>query len=219
MNGRAPLQWGPAEWTYDPNRTVYPNFQLILDFRRSKLQGGQNHLLNHLGQLFETQSMVDVQFVVQGETIGGHANILSSASSVLTDLFQEQFRERSVEVFPIEDIKFDVFKEMVQFIYTGTVSNLDEYDEDLFLAADKYKIEALKMQCEQSLCGKVNIDNVFKYFTLSHLHAACRLAECCRQCIADNRDIAWTHPQAAEFNKNYPELFFNVMATMHTTKK
>jgi len=52
--------------------------------------------------------------------------------------------EGRTKVVEIEDIEPSVLKEMLRYLYTGKAPKLDEDDmtEPLFLAADKYQIEA-----------------------------------------------------------------------------
>ncbi|XP_057342169.1 speckle-type POZ protein-like A [Microplitis mediator] len=51
----------------------------------------------------------------------------------------------------LTDIKPEIFERVLEFIYTGKVKDLDDYAEDLLIAATKYKLTGLKFLCEFSL--------------------------------------------------------------------
>ena len=64
------------------------------------------------------------------------------------------------------DINGDVFEEMLTYIYYGEVNNFDYLADELVIAADKYRIEDLKMICEQKLISQISADNCIDLFKL-----------------------------------------------------
>ena len=108
-----------AVWPYKVTR-----FQLFIQIPR--ISEGGEHVLNHLSNLLETQSMTDVAFIVQGEKIGAHLALLASASPVLTTMFGSQFREGQTKVIEIKDTSLSVLKEILRFIYTGSAPNKEK---------------------------------------------------------------------------------------------
>ena len=55
----------------------------------------------------------------------------------------------------------------------------DEMPEPLFLAADKYQIEVLRLTdlCEQSLIAKLNMQTIIRCLVVAHLYNAPQLLE------------------------------------------
>ena len=54
-------------------------------------------------------------------------------------MFQHDLSEGKSSVVKIEDIPHDVFKEMLSFLYTGNVANLDQMAAELLRGADKVR--------------------------------------------------------------------------------
>jgi len=77
----------------------------------------------------------------------------------------------------IEDIPQDVFKEMLSFLYTGNVTNLDQMAAELLRGADKYDLKRLKVMCEESLCSNLSVENVADTVILADLHSAHQLKD------------------------------------------
>ena len=168
-------------------------------------------MLTHLSNLLDTQSMTDVTFIVKGEKIGAHSAIVLSGSPVICAMLEKgNFKEGATKEVKIDDIDPLVFKEMLRYLYTGKAPKLeeDEMTEPLFLAADKYQIEALKDLCEQSLISKLNLENVVVYLVLAHLHSAPQLLEASLMFLEEHKKEVWTRPEWKQMIKSYPDLFF-----------
>lgn len=94
------------------------------------------------GSLFQSRTFSDVQFEFANhpETLPGHKLILSIRSPVFERMFSHQeMRENQTNIVTIVDIKIEVFREMFRFIYTGTVMEIERFDEELLIAADKVR--------------------------------------------------------------------------------
>jgi speckle-type POZ protein len=101
-------------------------------------------LTEHLGELLHSQAVVDVTFSVSGECFAAHKSVLAARSPVF---MAESFGEKKMENFQLVEIQgigSDVFKAMLQFIYTDAVLELDvkpdvamtAFSQDLLIAAD-----------------------------------------------------------------------------------
>ena len=101
-------QWTTDSWThvkpstlYDPTGHCYKYavFQLILEFKDTSFAEGERHVLTHLSNLLDTQSMSDVTFIVKNEKIGAHSAIVVSASPVICAMLEkENFKEGRTKV-------------------------------------------------------------------------------------------------------------------------
>ena len=76
-------------------------------------------------------------------------------------MFQHPTKEQSTDQIKIEDIEPQVFQELLRFIYTGRVplDKLETMAAGLFIAADNYLIDELKMKCENYLLLHMTPDN------------------------------------------------------------
>jgi speckle-type POZ protein len=193
-----------------------PTLQIIIHFEDteqsvSTICKGERQVLNHLSKLLETQSMADVNFVVNGERIGAHSAIVVSGSPVICAMLEkDKFLEGVAKEVKIDDIEPSVFKDILRYLYTGRVLELKE-DEmiELFVAADKYQIEALKDQCEESLQWKINLESVIHYLVLAHIHTAPQLLEASLKFLEANKEDIWPLPEWKELVQSYPDLFYS----------
>jgi speckle-type POZ protein len=128
----------------------------------------------------------------------------------------DKFKEGRTKVVEVDDIEPLVFKEMLRYLYTGRAPKLDEDDmtEPLFLAADKYQIEALKDLCEQSLVSKFNVQTVIHCLVLAHLHSAPQLLEASLMFMEEHKKEVKSRPEWKELMKSYPDLFFQASNRM-----
>jgi speckle-type POZ protein len=215
-------QWEAASWPYqyalfDPTNYnssrgyVSAAYQLILEFQDTSFVDGERQVLTHLSKLLDTQSMADVTFVVKNEKISAHSPIVVSGSPVICAMLEEdKFKEGRTKTVKEDEIDPVVFKEMLRYLYTGRAPKLDEDDmtEPLFLAADKYQIEALKDLCEQSLISKLKLETVVHYLVVAHLYTAPQLLEASLKFLVSRKTEVWTRPEWKELMKTYPDLFF-----------
>jgi len=101
----------------------------------------------------------------------------------------------------IEDIDGDIMLEILRFIYTGKTQNIEKLADALLPAADKYCLDRLKVQCEETLCTTIDKDNVADTLILADLHSAIQLRQ---QAI----DFINTHPQGITIRRNLKKIFF-----------
>jgi speckle-type POZ protein len=215
-------KWAEVSWpyvavsnAYDPNGyyrdNKYAVYQLTLEFKDTSFAEGERQVLTHLSKLLDNRSMADVTFVVRNERIGAHSAIVVSGSPVICAMLEEDnFREGRTKTVTIDDIDPLVFKEVLRYLYTGRAPNLEDDDmtESLFLAADKYQIEALKNCCEQSLMSKLNVQTVVHYLVLAHLHSAAPLLEASLKFLVTYKMEVSARPEWKRLIQSYPDLFF-----------
>jgi speckle-type POZ protein len=103
-------------------------------------------------------------------------------------MFEHKMLENERSRVEIEDIDGDIMFEILRFIYTGKIQNIEKLADALLPAADKYCLERLKVQCEEALCLTIDRDNVADTLILADLHSATQLRQ---QAI----DFINSHPQ------------------------
>ena len=201
----------------DSDDEDYVAYQLILEFKETSFLEGERHVLTHLSNLLDTQSMADVTFVVKNEKISALSAIVVSASPVICAMLEkDKFKEGRTKTVKIDDIDPAIFKEVLRYLYTGRAPKLDEDEmtEPLFLAADKYQIKGLKDLCEQNLIKKLNMQTVFNFLVVSYLHSAPHLLEASLKFLVSHKREVWPRSEWKELNKSYPDLFFSASRRM-----
>ncbi|CAG5101212.1 Similar to spop: Speckle-type POZ protein (Xenopus tropicalis) [Cotesia congregata] len=98
-------------------------------------------------------------------------------------MFTHNFEEKKTGEASIKDITAGTFNKLLEYIYTGEVSDLNSFAEDLLKAADKYEILLLKEMCEISLCKTLNHDNAVRRMDLADMHDAPYLIDYIIKCI------------------------------------
>jgi speckle-type POZ protein len=110
-------------------------------------------LSTHFEELFNSMQISDVILNIRGREFPAHKVILAARSKYFAAMFEHPMKEQSTNQIEIEDIKPEVFQELLRFIYTGRISTakMKTMAAGLFIAADKYLLDDLKMKCENYL--------------------------------------------------------------------
>lgn len=129
-------------------------------------------------EFFLSDYLSDVVIECKGKTFPAHRFILSCRSSVFNRMFRIGMKEVEEGKVVIEDIEPEVLEELLRFIYSSQVSpSIDTICVELFQAADKYDIEALKVICEQEMTSKVDAENALEMYMTAEVHDAKLLKE------------------------------------------
>ena len=132
-------------------------------------------LSDDYGQLFENQNLSDVTMSVNDTEFKVHSVILAARSPVFAAMFKHDMKERNTGIVKVDDIDQGVMKEVLRFVYTGKVLNLDEMADSLLAAAEKYQLIRLKAMCEKTLLENLSIQNASDMLVFADLHKADQL--------------------------------------------
>ncbi|KAJ3685873.1 hypothetical protein LUZ61_015037 [Rhynchospora tenuis] len=127
----------------------------------------------------------DVTFQVEGETISAHRFMLAARSPVFEAELYGPMIEAKSSCIKIKEMKAEVFKALLHFIYTDNFESHELKDlsvqlvQDLFVAADRYALEMLKVQCQQRLWVALCIDTALSTLILAERHSSVWLKEKC----------------------------------------
>ncbi|CAN6299404.1 unnamed protein product [Urochloa humidicola] len=146
-------------------------------------------LARDLGRLLLSGQGADVSFRVDGEDFAAHRYVLAVRSPVFQAELFGAMKEASSSV-EIRDMRADVFRNLLHFIYTDALpepeesSERDEQEEALMAqhllwAADWYGMERLKLMCEDTLCKHIDASTVATTLALTEQHRCQGLKEAC----------------------------------------
>lgn len=90
-----------------------------------------------MNNLFENPNFSDVTLTCGNREFKMHKAILASRSAVFSAMFEHQMLEGKSNRVQIEDVDSDVMTEVLRFIYTGKINNIDKMADLLLPAADK----------------------------------------------------------------------------------
>ena len=126
------------------------------------------------GCILGDKEFSDVTFIAGDQEIPAHKALLAAKSPVFAAMFKSKMKEEQTNRIEVTE-EADVFEELLHYIYTGKIENLDTNAEGLFAAADKYGIDQLKSLCELELVGQLNATNALQRLVLADLHGASHL--------------------------------------------
>lgn len=183
--------------------------------RKKKLQTKMDELrvreFNMQEILLQDGQFSDVTFIIDDlrtDPLELHKCILAKSSSVLADMFELNPEKRTIE---IEDVKYNVFIEVIWFMYVGKVEDITDMEGDVLAAADKYKVDGLKLLCEMALCDKLSVDNVFGNLRLAEVYGAEKLKTKAIEFIASNGEVLINKP---EFQELPADVFYKICSAL-----
>ena len=196
---------------YGPGATIsgskFPDEKLAIADNRGKEMNDQ------IGKLFGEKKFSDVKITCGEEVFDCHRNILSVRSPVFDAMFQSDMIENRSKNVVIKDIKPEVVKEMIYFIYNGETSTenvMNEIGRDLLGAANKYQLELLKNKCEEKLCSLLDSSNSVELLVLADLHQASRLRRMALKLVTKNMDAIVNTEVYNDFTAHYPGLALEI---------
>ncbi|XP_033227370.1 TD and POZ domain-containing protein 4-like [Belonocnema kinseyi] len=85
-------------------------------------------------------------------------HFMSGNSPVFDRMLSLPMKETLTGIVEIEDLKSEVFEEMLRFIYTNEFDAEGDYHlKEMMVAADKYEIDDLKSKCEDILAERLSV--------------------------------------------------------------
>ncbi|GJM95620.1 hypothetical protein PR202_ga12382 [Eleusine coracana subsp. coracana] len=145
-----------------------------------------SNLQKDLGEFLQSEAGADVTFVVSGESFSAHKNVLAARSPVFMAEFFGAMKEKRSTRVEVKEMEAAVFKAMLHFIYTATVPELDEKQgsvvamaQHLFVAADRYGLDSLKVLCKRRLTLGIATDTVATTLALAEQHGCSAQGSVC----------------------------------------
>ncbi|XP_065214343.1 speckle-type POZ protein B-like [Planococcus citri] len=169
-------------------------------------------LSDDLSQLLEDQEFCDVTLSVNGQQFKAHKNILSARCSVFKAMFKHRMQEANSNRVEITDVKPDVFRELLHYIYTGNVKNTETatFMDLLVAAADKYDLQNLKFLCEDALCKRLSHDNAANILIIADSHQSEKLKAAAISFIKSNAFAVMSTDGWKDVLYHYPNLVCEV---------
>jgi len=84
-------------------------------------------------------------------------------------MLKSGLKESKDGVVKIDDVPLHLMKEILRFVYTDKVEDMEKNAVQLLILADKYDIEDLAVVCENYLLEKLTVQNAMEMFDLSHI--------------------------------------------------
>ena len=172
------------------------------EHRHSRLQ--EDYL-----SLLESAKNTDITFCFDDRQIAAHKAILSARAPYFANMFESGMKEASLNQVQIKDVEADVFKAVLQYLYSGAApANLTNFSLELLAAADMYGLDELKKLSEPTACEVLDADNVVDAFVLADRINCASLRE--RAVLLLRAVIGSLDEGSAKKLKSHPELAFEL---------
>ena len=115
----------------------------------------KTHIHNDLTNCLESE---DTDIILQGKDqvqVKAHGIALSIRSKVFKAMLSHETKEKIERKIEIDDLDGAVLKEMVNYIYTDKVNDIQQHAHGLFYAAEKYDLPGLKLLCVKFPIGRI----------------------------------------------------------------
>ncbi|KZR99606.1 Uncharacterized protein APZ42_004459 [Daphnia magna] len=194
-----------------PSELQQMKIPCVLWINFSRTTGEMNAQMQIIN-LYVNQFNCDVTFqfdtAEKYESIGGHVAILSVRSSVFAAMFQSGMQETNTRKVCIKDIKPDIFKQLLHYIYSGRTSSKlsEENAQPLFIAADMYDVDDLKYECVQFLLSCIKLENAINLMAWAHVHSIYSLKEATLTFMESCGKEICKQDDWERLIKNYPDL-------------
>jgi len=173
-------------------------------------------LSDNFSNLLCDEQFSDFLIVCGEENFSCHRNVLASRSPYFRALFNSRMDEYKTGKLDIVDMDSDTVRDVITYIYTSQVHDLESKAHELLAAADRYDLPGLKKSCENSLISYLSQDTVLDLFVLADMHNANELRVAAKKMIVDNRaDIVKQEGWRDKLGK-YNDLIFEVFEAVVT---
>ena len=153
-------------------KLIYEVSNILLKAKVPRLDLPEEHIAQHLGQLFSSGRMSDVTFVIGTQKFKAHKIVLSARSQVFSEMFEINGQVSPIESLKIEDCQPEVFEAMLCFIYTDEMEETEEMAKKLLSVAKKYQVKLLQYKCEEVLLKKISTENCAEMLVLADMQGA-----------------------------------------------
>ncbi|KAK0179587.1 hypothetical protein PV327_005325 [Microctonus hyperodae] len=178
----------------------------------------RHSLSQDMAKLLKHPRAADTKLICAGmsnEEIPVHASVIAARSDVLADMIVPVVMENNGEmnyryVLELPELSRDITEELLRYIYSDHVDNLDTLVSQLLSAAERYRLQGLKELCERNLIETLTPENVASLlliadeFSCDALKRA-SLAYCEENAMSINKSFAWKIMEQVN-----PELFNEV---------
>lgn len=142
----------------------------------------------HLEQLLVSGQRSDVRFLVEECDIRAHGLVIAARSPVLYQVVEAAAaKEDDHHIVRVNDMKAAVFRSVLHFIYTDKLPSTDNpvlAVEDMLAAACRFRLERLKIACENFLADHISNKNALYTLKLAQRHHCLELEKYCVEFIS-----------------------------------
>ncbi|XP_057318074.1 speckle-type POZ protein-like [Microplitis mediator] len=133
--------------TYLDDDPIFPDERMYYTYYPDPNSSGD------FSELYKVQDDRDVMIYVQGVAFPVHKRVLKARCPKLYEMvdYHQHMSDGNDNQVALTDIEPEIFKRVLEFMYTRNVEDLDDHAVGLLEAASNYELTRLINLCEQSL--------------------------------------------------------------------
>lgn len=172
-----------------------------------------SQLIDDFSKLILNPDFSDITFIVGNKKLFAHRAIISSRSVIFNKMLSSEMKESISKEVIIDDISIEAFEELLCFLYTGRTPNIKTLAFDLYYAADKYELSALKDVCTTVLQTTLTPSNCLKTLYLSTKHCDEKLKLPVMEFILENMEQIMETNDWNDLADSNPNLAINILSS------
>ncbi|XP_008211268.1 speckle-type POZ protein B-like [Nasonia vitripennis] len=129
--------------------------------------------------MLENGVFSDARLRAQAVQMRVHRAVLATRSRVFAVMMSpaEKNNGNDFVLVDVPDVRVDVLRELLRFVYAGKVNEIETVAKDLLVAAIRFELEGLKITCEETLLKELCIKNVGEMLAFADKHKTEMLAK------------------------------------------
>ncbi|GBM87932.1 TD and POZ domain-containing protein 4 [Araneus ventricosus] len=170
--------------------------------------------------LLEEGISSDVSLQTGGQSFPAHKCILSARSAVFRAMFNTDMLEKTSECVPIPDLSADTLRELLSYIYTDKVGELQwQAAADLYSGADKYQLLDLKESCASILKCALSVSNFSAILSVADMHQDRELQEAVHDFVMRQGETFFTSDEWRSFREKNSVVAWKIVDSMFCNMK
>ncbi|CAG9806594.1 unnamed protein product [Chironomus riparius] len=135
---------------------------------------------------FDEKLFTDMTFLCSdGIEIQAHRFAIFASSSVLKNMINLGPNS----IIEVDDIDSETMTEILRYIYTDEVNDIDDFAPKLIYGAIKYELDELTKLCKETVAKNISFKNAIEYFLLADKFDMKDLLDCCINFIKTNHKV------------------------------
>ena len=163
------------------------------------------------GELLKSGKLSDFTIRVGKDKFACHKSFLAARLPVFERMLLLDMAENKTGEVTITDISPENVADMLSYIYTDQVDQLDDKARELLAVSDKYCLNGLKGQCGDSLIKQISLETVADLAILADLYSVQNLRSEAISFIVEHRDQLKKNKSWVEKFQNNPAILMEVV--------
>ncbi|GBM76952.1 TD and POZ domain-containing protein 4 [Araneus ventricosus] len=184
----------------------------ILRWEQDETSNVTSTFTEAIKSLLEEGTLSDVSLRTDSESFPAHKCILSARSPVFKAMFGGHMKEKTSKCVEITDVDEDTLRELLSYIYTDSVGELEWRDAaDLYRAADKYELLDLKRRCATFLKSGLSKNSVCTVLVVAEMHHDRELREAAQDFVMRQGAEFFTSDTWRKFKKDHSNIYVEIL--------